>query len=509
MRFKFVAVSLLVFASPAAARWHVAQTDHFIVYSDDNADRTSHFAADLERFDMALRTMQNMPLETAPKGKRLTIYRYGTTDDMAVLYGDSQSGVGGFFIPRAGGSVAFVPSRATYDGTPGVRDQNDALFTAQIILFHEYTHYFMFKYFPAAYPAWYVEGFAEVYSTTTFLDDGRFRIGEPANHRGMQLFYGTPYSVKDLFKPEQRDEDTSFYYSLGWIVTHYLTFTLSRAGQLEKYLVAVNKGVPSMEAATQAFGDLNRLNDEVQRYKSSRLMGLEVKPTHPFAPKVTTRELTDPEQAIIMAKIHTERGVTKKSAPGVAAEARDNAKAYPANPFVQDELAEAELDAGNLDAADAAADRSLAAQPGDVDALIYKGAVRMKRAEKVPAQYAEARNWFVKANRLDPESPEALIDYYLSFERAGEPIPEIAVMGLEKAYDLAPFDQGVRVLLARQLLTEGRAKPARNLLGPVAYSAHGGKLKEAARKMIEAVDKNDLKTAIGIADKQLMKPEED
>lgn len=503
MRYLLFAVSVLLFTSPAAARWHVAQTDHFIVYSDDGSEKTTQFAEQLERFDAAMRTMQNMPPDTAAKGKRLTIYRFGTTDDIARLYGAPESGVAGFFIPRANGSVAFVPSRESYSGTPGVRDENDSLLNSRIILFHEYTHYFMFNYFPAAYPAWYVEGFAEVYSTADFLDNGAFRIGEPANHRGMQLFYDTPYPVKDLFKAKQRPEDTRFYYSIGWLLTHYLTFTPSRSGQLKKYLVAVNSGVPSDVAAKQAFGDLDRLNADIQNYKTSRLIGIEVKPAHPVTPRVTTRELTDAEAAIIMSKIRSDRGVDKKSAPDVAAEARQRARAYPTNAFVQNELAEAELDAGNLDAAEAAADRSLAADPAGVDALIYKGDIRMKRAKKDRSQFAEARNWFIKANRLNPDNPEPLIDYYLTFEKAGEHPPEIAVLGLQRAFELARFDGSVRLLLARQLLTEGRAKPARTLLGPVAYSAHGGKLKDAAAKAIDQIDSNNLQAAIAAADKQL------
>jgi tetratricopeptide (TPR) repeat protein len=503
MRYLLFAASVLIFTSPAAAKWHVAQSDHFVVYSDDSSDKTAKFAEQLERFDAAMRTMHNMPPETESNGKRLTIYRFGTTDDIASLAGDPRSGIAGFFIPRANGSVAFVPSRQTYSGTPGIRDENDSLLNSRIILFHEYTHYFMFKYFPAAYPAWYVEGFAEVYATADFLDDGSFRIGEPANHRGQALFYDTPYPVKDLFQAKQRPGDTRFYYTIGWLLTHYLTFTPSRAGQLKKYLVAVNSGVPSDVAAKQAFGDLDQLNSDIQKYKTSRLIGIQVKPAHPFTPKVTTRELTDAEGAIIMAKIHSDRGVDKKSAPGVAAEARQKARAYPADPFVQNELAEAELDAGNLDAAEAAADRSLAADPTAVDALIYKGDIRMKRAKKDRSQFAEARNWFIKANRENPDNPEPLIGYYLTFEKAGERPPEIAILGLQRAFELARFDGSVRVLLARQLLTEGRAKPARTLLGPVAYSAHGGKLKDAAAKAIEQIDSNNLQAAIATADKQL------
>lgn len=453
---------------------------------------------------MAMRTMQNMPVKPKQSAHRLTVYRSGDTTDIARLYGDIQSPVAGFFIPRASGSVAFVPARETVSRTPGTRDSGDGELKSEIILFHEYVHHFMMQYFPVAYPAWYIEGFAEVYSTAEFLDQGVFRIGKPANHRGMQLFYDVQYPVKKLFEAKQKPDDARHHYSIGWLLTHYLTFSPDRAGQLKKYLAAVSRGTASDEAARQSFGDLDKLDREVQRYMTSRLVGYEVKPAGCVAPQVKLRALTAAETAIIASKMRSKRGVNKKSAPRVASEARARANPYPNDPFVQTALEEAEFDADNLDAAKAAADRALAANPSAIDALIYMGMIDMKRAKKDASRYAAACTWFVRANRLQPNNPEPLINNYLAFDRAGsKKIPELAIIGLERAFELAPFDRNVRFLLARQLLREGRGKAARSVLSPVAFSAHGGRIKEAAEKMLVSIDGSDLKTAIGLADKQI------
>ena len=63
---------------------------------------------------------------------------------------------------KPAGAIAVVPRNT---GTDGV-------FTGQLVLFHEYAHHFMLQYAPAAYPAWYVEGFAEVVSTASFERKG-------------------------------------------------------------------------------------------------------------------------------------------------------------------------------------------------------------------------------------------------------------------------------------------------------------------------------------------------
>jgi tetratricopeptide (TPR) repeat protein len=505
MRYLYFALLALLFAAPAQAEWWVAETDHFVVYSESNAKDARAFAENLERFARAMRTMQNMPITPGKKPGRVTIYRTGTMTDIGRLYGDASSGVAGFYIPRASGSVAFAPAREERSRTPGVRDDDRQQLDSEGILFHEYAHSFMLQHFPAAYPAWYVEGFAEVYSTAKFLDNGVFRIGDPAYHRANQLLYDRPFPVKKLFEAKVKPEDTRHYYSVGWLLTHYLTFSPHRRGQLQRYLEAVNKGVPSDAAARQTFGDLDALNDELMKYMNSRLIGVEVKPANYVPPRVDIRQLTDAEAAIMPLKIRSDRGVDKKSAIAVASDARERAQRYPNDPFVQTELAEAELDADNLAAAEAAAKRALAADPASVDALNFLGQTEMKRAEKDPSHYATARSWFVKANHEDPDNAEALVENYMAFDKSGKPVPELAIIGLEHAYELAPFDPGVRLVLARQLLRENRGKSARALLFPLAYSAHGEKIREAAEKMLASIERNDLKAAIATASEQIDK----
>ncbi|HEX8213858.1 MAG TPA: hypothetical protein VF582_00125, partial [Allosphingosinicella sp.] len=393
MYFYFAAFALL-YASPGQAEWWRAQTGQFVVYSESAPKSTKQFAERLQRFAEAMRIMQKMPASTGRETQRLTIYRWGDASDIAELHGSSRS-VAGFYIPRATGSVAFVPARSdSMSGGGGLG--------AETVLFHEYAHSFMLQHFPAAYPAWYVEGFAELYSTASFLDNGVFRIGEPAYHRADQLIYDDPFPAKKLFEPKPKPQDGRHYYSVGWLLTHYLTFAPKRAGQLAKYLSAVNRGVSSEQAAREAFGNLDELSTEVRRYQGTRLIGIEYTPATYVPPPVELRRLTAAEAAMMPVRLRSERGVSKKTAARVASDARGRAKPYPNDPFVQTALAEAEFDADNLDAAEAAAQRALAADPAAANAMNYLGLIEMKRAKKDPARYAAARQWFLKANRRDP-----------------------------------------------------------------------------------------------------------
>jgi len=172
-------VAILFFAAPASAEWWEARTDHFIIYSKSSAQDAKNFAEQLERYDQSLRSLhlikQDQRLSDA---RRVKIYRSGRIVDISVLAGDSESGVAGFYIPRME-PVAFVPARE--DAARHI--ELDAL----KILFHEYYHHFMFRYFAGAYPGWYIEGIAELHSTLRFMPNGAFHVGDAPQARAEEL----------------------------------------------------------------------------------------------------------------------------------------------------------------------------------------------------------------------------------------------------------------------------------------------------------------------------------
>lgn len=143
---------LLVFLSlPGAARadWHEASTRHFLVYSDQRPERLEEFAANLERFDQAVRRLGGWKDDPVAAPNRVTVYVVANRDVVAKLARNRF--VAGFYKPRAGGSLAIVPRRA---GSGAETDLD-----AQSILLHEYAHHLMWSISPhAVYPSWFIEG---------------------------------------------------------------------------------------------------------------------------------------------------------------------------------------------------------------------------------------------------------------------------------------------------------------------------------------------------------------
>lgn len=510
-----LAVALVALSSPAYAEWFEAKTAHFILISESSEADTRQFAQKLERFSGALRLMQNMKPLTGDIGdaNRVTVYRFGNNGDVANLAGAPGSGIAGFYIPRAGGSVGFVPIHEEHQSGSirPVRSNDPESLPAYNVLLHEYTHHFMLQTFPAAYPGWYVEGFAELYSTLDLRDDGSFHIGNPPNWRAEDMHYINLLQSQKLFDTDRTvtGRDRYLYYGVGWLVVHYLSFSKEREGQLAAYLSAVGKGERGLTAANRIFGDLSVLDSELRRYKRGNFPGFDVRPGNYSPPAVTMRKLTPAEADMLKLRMQLDRGVSRKQAAGAARSAIPLAARYPGDLGAQLLLAEANLDADKLDLADTAADQALAIDPQSKEALIFKGRIANARGRTQPTASASGRPLLIKAAKLDSTDPRPQIEYYRSFRGTGQSIPDNAIAALEGAFNLAAHDSSYRLLLALQLLEENKLDSVKTVLLPLAVSAHGtdpeknvpqitldliaaGKKDEALARLTKAVNlKND------------------
>ena len=86
-------------------------------------------------------------------------------------------------------------------------------------------------------------------------------------------------------------------------------------------------------------------------------------------------------------------------------------------------LAEAEFDAGNDDAAIAAADGALAIDPKQINALIQKGYALSHKVESgaLPQEsWKDVRRQFIQANGVENDHPIPLVQFYLTYAQQGE-----------------------------------------------------------------------------------------
>jgi tetratricopeptide (TPR) repeat protein len=416
---------------------------------------------------------------------RVTIFVVSNQSEVRKVAGADSRYLAGFYDPRAGMSVAVIPESAVRSGLSG-----------ETILYHEYAHHFMSGLTVRAYPRWFVEGFAEFFGGVRFGSDGTVRLGTPPKHRYAELRYAEAVPIRRMLDVDGGAGDAGSeydaFYGQSWLLFHYLQMEPGRAGQLSRYEQLLATGTSAIEAAEASFGNLDQLESDMRSYQRRRMVNtLVVDSTTLNSGPITIRKLRPGEAAIMPTVIESRVGVSREEALALLPEARQVAASYPDDPAVLAALAEAEFDAGNDDAAIAAADRAIAIDPNQINAQIQKGYALFRKVDTgaLPKEsWKDVRSQFVKANKVEQDNPIPLVRHYLTYLEQGVRPTENAVTGLEWAMQLAPFDDSVRWLAAQQMVTDGRLREAAHTLAPLAYSPHPGEQTEAARRLLTDVE---------------------
>jgi hypothetical protein len=461
----------------AEAEWLRADTDNFIIYSESNEQSLRNFAESLQKFDTTLRIRFN--LTDAREPNRLTIYLVPRGDDAGRLAtGKSGSPIAGWYSPDSEGSFAVSHRENTMiQGTPLARQT----------LFHEYSHHFMKRYAGAAFPAWFIEGFAEYYSTLAFTRDGKAEIGRPVHSRayGLLAMPKIPATTLLTQRPgEMRNSgQMDVYYGRAWLLTHMLYTDTARAGQLGRYFDAINRGEDADKAAVAAFGDLKQLDRDLNDYVKGRMTMRTTGAPIPISGTIRIAPLSPAEDALLPLQLER-RSAGSDDVRLLAVRGQINALSakYSGDAGVWFELASTEWslseDKRNIAMARAAVDKALAIDPKHVRANVLLGQILSAEVEAKddakPADWNAVRKPIALANRTNPDDPVPLYAYYRSFVDQGVRPPAIAVQGLARAFALAPENLNTRVTYAFALASEGKFDDALKLAKAVAFDPHDG-----------------------------------
>lgn len=508
----------IVVNGQALSKWKVAESDHFKIYGIGDDKYLTKLSGRLEAVHYLLKIATRMQEPADGKVLKVKVYVVDDIADVRQLIGDPQSSAAGYYDPQLAGAISVIPRKTGSDGS----------FSGELILFHEYTHHFMLQYQDAAYPAWYVEGFAEIVSTASFEKQGMITFGKAAKHRALEMQYTTRYPAAKMVDGRYLKEDRNaegWGYDDAWALAHYLTFSDDRKGQLGVYLNAINAGKPFAEAAG-AFGDLNRLSRDLNVYIDGGSVPYKTPALPPEIMKEPDiRTLTVAEAEYIEPSIEMERVAqistrkeyedwakhqeklkrpVKKDFDSYYAEEvaiRDkwmkqlNAKvARLPNELVSWTVkAQAECMAKDFAKCEASADRALALQPDSWEGMLRKGQALLGFAndDTTPDQKAaakEARKWLLKANAANPAAHEPLLYYYETYSAEGRGAPVEAIASLEQVVDTIPQIDQPRLMLAQELIARGRFFDARKRLKPLAYSPHESPSQSAALALLEALD---------------------
>lgn len=491
-RTKLLVCMMLAFAMPGVARaaWYQAWTQHFTVYSEGNDQKLRGFAERLEKFDFLLRRLTD--LDDRQAGAPVQVYLLSSEDKVKKLARDPN--IAGFYTTSDRNAFAVLSREAKSDTFD---------FGAEEVLFHEYTHHFMLHHFPVAYPAWYVEGFAEFFSVVKFKQDGSIQFGHVPMARVPGLVLASPYPVKNLFARDAdglslRDGDR--YYGTAWLLTHFFQYDKGgRRAEIKRYLDDVATGKRDMQPDSYFEGGLDGLEKDLKAYMRRRLTASTFKSSNMSIGAIDVQPVEVAQAALIEDELRLINRPRTEDLPGIVASIRATSAKVPGRAYALALLAEAEWAAEQKDAALADADRAIAIAPDFARAQAVRAEALLDKAygSNKAEDWKAALTAIVRANRADTEDPVPLALFYRYHAMRGGKMPDIGYDGLYKAYTLLPQNPAYRMNLAHALSVRGDYAQASALLDPIAYSPHGSDLRETALRLKAELDAQAAQKAKG------------
>lgn len=451
------------FSASASAEWRVAETKHFRVYSDGSEKALVGYARQLERFDWLLRLMTGAGMER--EMPPLDIYMVRSMKTLRTL-ADLPRDVGGFYEAAPTVTAAF-----------SVRI-NDADDTALDILLHEYGHHFMMFHFPYVYPSWYVEGFAEYFSTADVKTDN-MTMGLASRNRASWLAYGHWIDAQVLLTADawslKKRDDVAMFYAQSWLATHYLLRDPERSKQLSIYLKRLSDGEGLEAAFEPVFGmDMKTFDRRLNSYMKGKITytKLTIKPGQAPEGPVSVRVLSPAAETLLLPyAVLRMKGRNQETAERLLADLRRDAPRYKGDPWADELIAAAEAEFG-----DAAQGRTLLQpflkdRPDDGELNYLMGRSHMRSAEDgdEAAHHAQARRRFTRAFKARPRHYQTLYNYVLAQE---DPLrPDVADV-LTEARALAPQVSEINIMLASVFVETGKFEQAQTILASMMMDPH-------------------------------------
>ena len=493
-------MSLPTWACAGANKWIKAESPHFIVYSDNGATLTQTYLVKLEQYRFLLSAFHGLDEDDDAALPKLPIYFVAGRDDLEQSWPSADANVAGYFNNCAEGQVALginMDDRVHISKNARSQDEN----SSQTILFHEYAHNFMFQNSEGQFPPWYVEGFAEYYSTTR-IENNTAVVGLAFSWRvyslqnpGVSVNYAS--LLRDNWRTSKGHDDIreDAFYAQSWLLTHYMMADPARQAQLAAYIEAYRKGedpVAAFEKITgTAVADLPRILNTYLNKMVSTQYGIKAMPDSDIT-------VTDMPVSANKLLLWDAGGRCASEADGhvLMANIQREAPKFPGDDYAGLALARTEIIVGSEWDALPILKTYTTAHPNDADAMNLLGQAwylstlhkHIADGETADSQTKQARTALAKSYQLDPTNAVNLYYFTLSLWPAGTEPSDNAVNAAIQARNMAPSVEDYDLLAAELLVRKGRLDEAKEVLYPLSSNPHNPTEAGWVKSIISAID---------------------
>lgn len=471
--FAATACAMTLAPGSAHAEWMQAESKHFQIIADNgNKYQMRMLAGRLEKLDFLLRRVTGT--EISEQSGPVRVFMLADKDKVPKIAG--KKNISGYY--GVGDRFAFAVM---------AEDGAGEGYLTQEILFHEYTHHFMLHYAPAAYPNWYIEGFAEYFSVLKFPKDGGVSFGHIPQFRANGLLMGRPYPLRKLLAEGTEKlsrEDGDRYYGTAWLLMHYFRSRPDRQQEITRYLMDFAAG-KAVDLDSYFVGGVDGLEKDLHRYMGKALSFSILNDKDITVGDIAISPYDPVRGALVESELRMMRAKEEEDFQALVNPIGSIAAKFPQSAYAQSVLAEVQAGAGANEDALATADRAIAMDPAQSRAHSVRARILLDRAKDSgkDEDWKAARSAIVKANRADVNDPVPLELFYRYHMMRGGTMPQLGYDGIAKAFALLPQNPGYRFAWAQAKANQGDYAAASHILDPVAYSPHNQALRDEALKM--------------------------
>lgn len=486
-----------------ASPWLKAQSDHFIFYSEASEDITREYLGALEAYHHYLGLFLPGTKKEA-NDTPFTVYFLNSSSDFKKIWPEAASNVAGFVTYCEDGMFAVSSlerNRIDKNSDLFKRTANSSL----IVLFHEYAHEFMLRYAGASFPKWFVEGFAEYYSTMRFNPNGEVLIGVPDSERVWSLSqFKSDYSaiIQENLNINSSQQSAEVY-AQYWILTHYLLSSPQLADKLNQYFSKRIDNKDRLQLFEQIFGikskDIYQLLENYQR-SQARMNLLQLPP--PPKIDIQIEKLSNSVSNSILLEAAILRCPDQEQSLVINKKLEQYLKQSPNEVYLQDLFMRSGITSGSHKSAIAHFKKRTEDFPNNSDYWYYLGRAILeesqnntKNVQEAKLQLSEARAAFLQSYKLKPGFPPNLFYLSLSAQDPNNPDIDSVNSGIE-AYLLEPSIPEYSLNAIRLEILSDQYEYAKQDLEMLIGRAHLDFDKSALNKTLEAINNRLTKSEI-------------
>jgi Flp pilus assembly protein TadD len=363
-------------------------------------------------------------------------------------------------------------------------------------IYHEYYHSLTMPYYPDL-PTWLSEGLADFFGNSE-IDGKNALVGTAAPELLYQLQTNPLIPLETLFRVDRsspyynEDSKVTMFYAESWALVHYLMIGDNQAHKpmLTAYLKALDAGDKQDHAATKAFGDVTKLQNNLQDYVGRRAF---YQLRYPAPAKIVdsdlkARAISEADADAYKGGLFIIRGRTQE-----ARTALDRAIALdPKNARAYENLAITQFSTGDRKEALASASQAIALDPRSMLARYFRAYLTFNEApeEKNPQIEEDLRASIGGNPAFAP--PYGLLAVYMTSQ--DENLPE-ALTFAQKAVSLEPGNADFQLSEAQVLMRMQNFPAARVALTRARASAASSQQQLQAEMYLSSLDEMEKYTS--------------